>query len=69
LDSILIANECIDSCFRSGVLGLLCKLDLEKAYDNVNWEFLLCVAKKWFQGEMESLDSFLYFYSLLLCFD
>jgi len=69
LESVLIANECIDSCLKSKVPSLLSKLDLEKAYDHVNWEFLLCVAKKWFQGEMESLDSFLYFYSLLLCFD
>ncbi|XP_028061933.1 uncharacterized protein LOC114265350 [Camellia sinensis] len=40
LDRILIANEIVDGWRKSNKKGLVLKLDFEKAYDSVNWEFL-----------------------------
>ena len=40
LDAVLIANEIVDSTLRRKKCDLVCKLDIEKAYDNISWEFL-----------------------------
>lgn len=46
IDGVLCVNECIDAHIREGKPGVLCKLDLEKAYDHVNWEFLMYVMRQ-----------------------
>ena len=46
LDAVLIANELVDSSLRRKKGGLVCKLDIEKAYDSISWEFLFKVLDK-----------------------
>ena len=48
---VLITNEVVDSRLKNNESGVLCKLDIEKAYDHVNWKFLMAVLRKMGFGE------------------
>ena len=43
IDASLIANEIVDYWNKKRVKGVVCKMDIEKAYDSINWQFLLKV--------------------------
>ena len=45
MNCILIANEVIDSMKKSTKGGLILKLDFEKAFDSVDWNFLISIMK------------------------
>ena len=70
LDVILVANEVVEDYRRSNKEGLVFKIDFEKAYDNVNWDFLDYVLQKknfsskwrsWIRGFLSSVS-----YSVLI---
>ena len=42
-DASLIANKIIDYWHKRGKQWVICKLDIEKAYDSINWKFLMKV--------------------------
>ncbi|XP_020223262.1 uncharacterized protein LOC109805546 [Cajanus cajan] len=46
LDSVLIANEILEEAKRKKKQCLLFKVDFEKAYDSVNWEYIFFVMEK-----------------------
>lgn len=47
LDASLVANEATNSSLKVGSSGVICKLDIEKAYDHhVNWAFMFAVVEK-----------------------
>ena len=41
LDSVLVANKVIDEFGRNNNKNIILKMDYEKAYDYVRWDFLL----------------------------
>ena len=46
LDAVLLANELIDSRIKSRKAGVVSILDIEKAYDHVNWDFVFYMMKR-----------------------
>lgn len=70
LDVVLVANKVIDSILKSNEGAVMCKLDIEKAYDHVDWSFLFSVMSMMgFWGEMDPVDAVVYFHSQLFCSD
>lgn len=45
MDAALVANEVVNTRLKKKIPGILCKLDIEKAYDHVNWAFLIQILK------------------------
>ena len=65
LDAVLIANEIVDERRRSREEGVVFKIDFEKAYDHVRWDFLDQVLekkgfgprwRKWMSGSLSSVS-------------
>jgi len=63
LDSVLTANEMVEDLRREGRRGLCLKVDFEKAYDFVRWDFLYYMLQRlgfhsrwimWVKGCLES---------------
>ena len=54
-------NECLDNRLESGIPSVIVKLDIEKAYDHVNWSALFYHIKRiW--GEVGEMDKGMHFY-------
>ena len=46
LDVVLIENEAIDSKMNDNLRGIICKLDIKKFNNHVNWNFTLAIMEK-----------------------
>ncbi|GJS75871.1 putative RNA-directed DNA polymerase [Tanacetum coccineum] len=46
LDGILLANETVEFIKRKKEKGLVFKVDFEKAYDSINWRFIIDIMKR-----------------------
>ena len=46
MDAVLITNKLIDSRIKSSKPGFMCKLNIEKAYDHVNWDLLIYMMRR-----------------------
>ena len=43
LDAVLIASKAIELRLKTNLFDLILKMNIEKAYDHVNWNFLLAI--------------------------
>lgn len=47
MDCSFLANECVDTRLKEGRPGIICQIDMEKAYDHASWPY-----PDWVLGQM-----------------
>ena len=52
LEVVLLENKVIDSRLNSSIGRVVYKLDIKKAYNNINWDFLLAVSENEIQPKV-----------------
>lgn len=63
LDGVIVAQEAIHTLQNTKRPGMIIKLDISKAYDNVDWQFLCKIMlafdfdKKWINGVFECIST------------
>ena len=55
LHIVLIINKAINLRMKSDIHGIMCKMDIEKTYDHVNWD-LLRFGENEIQVEMDEMN-------------
>lgn len=66
MDAALIANEVVDDLVSKKKKGIMHKLNMEKAYDYVNWNFMrymllnIGFENRWCKGIMSCINSALF---------
>ncbi|KAF3638986.1 hypothetical protein FXO37_24149 [Capsicum annuum] len=60
MNATLIVSECVDTRMKRSISGVMCKLDIEKAYNHVSGSFLLNILKYPLWRKMVRLDQVLY---------
>lgn len=51
MDAVLVANAVVDDLINSKRDVILCKLDMEKAYDHASWDFVNYILSRLEFGE------------------
>lgn len=51
-DAVLMANKVADDLLHQRREGVLCKLNMEKTYDNINWNFVDYMLRMMSSGDM-----------------
>ena len=46
MDVSLLSNEAIDTLLKRKEIGVLCKLDIDKAYNQINWNCIIHILIK-----------------------
>ena len=66
LNTSLIANEVVDYWQKRKEKGLVCKLDIEKAYDSISWSFLMKVLNGLWVA-LDGMDVVVFFNGKIFC--
>lgn len=46
MDATMLASECADTRLRGSEPGMMCRLDIKRAFDHINWKLFLSILRQ-----------------------